>query len=254
MRQILHQNTTKVDFSMSMSTLNRTCSIFTLMSILFLSMFLVSSCKKEPEYIKGTLHGKVIDIMTKEPVEGARIFFRHRDKCPFEDYDPCWTVLDSTSYISDENGEFTISFNIQAEYMPSNPHRLSAKPIKDGYFNLRLGDIGAFGPSRDSLTIPLWPKTYLRVRIVDETRDPLNKYDGIRIGHTTFVPLDSVMQFPLDTSVVIFGDPFEHPSHGYNTLRWNLFYFDNPGVIGPIRTIQQVQCPPHDTCDVEIRF
>lgn len=251
------QSNTKLDFSMSKSILSRIYSSnYTLMSILFLSMFLASSCKKEPEYIKGTLHGKVIDIMTKEPVEGARIFFRHRDKCPFEDYDPCWTVLDSTSYISDEDGEFTISFNIQAEYMPSNPHRLSAKPIKDGYFNLTLDGIGAFGPGRDSLTVEIRPKTYLRVRILDETLDPYKKYDGIRMWHTTFVPIDSVLQHPLDTTIIIEGNPVPlSPSiGGYRSLKWNLFYLDNPGVLGPLFTIPNIQCPPHDTCDVEIRF
>jgi hypothetical protein len=213
-----------------------------------------ASCKKQPEVIEGTIRGIVIDHVTKEPVQGARIFFRHRDKCPHEDFEDCWTVLDSTSYISDSLGKFIISYRIEAEYKPSNPYRLSAKPRKKGYFNLRLGDIGAFSPGRDTIAIPLWPVTCLRVRIIDENSDPERKYDGIKLNHTTFIPWDSIIQRPLDTTIIMVGDPFNFPSHGYNTLLWTLFYLDHPQIIGPISTIPQVHCPPHDTCDLEIRF
>lgn len=218
------------------------------------AILISSSCKKQPEVIEGTIRGTVIDHVTKEPVQGARIFFRHRDKCPHEDFEDCWTVLDSTSYISDSLGRFVISYRIEAEYMPSNPHRLSAKPRKEEYFNLRLDDIGAFNPGRDSIVVAIWPKTYLRVRIIDENPDPDRKYDGIRLNHTSFVLWDSIFQKPLDTTIIMVGNPFNYPSHGFNTFAWALFYLDQPQIIGPISTIPQVQCPPHDTCDIEIRF
>lgn len=217
-------------------------------------MYVVTtSCKKQPEVIEGTIRGTVIDQVTKEPVQGARILFRYRDICPFDFLEDCWTVLDSTTFVSDSLGKFVINYHIEAEYKPSNPHRLSAKPIKEGYFSLKLDDIGAFGPGRDSITVAIFPKTYLRVRIIDENPGVL-QYDGIRLRHSIYVPLDSILQYPLDTTIVIAGDPSIYPLTDYNTLVWNLFYLDQPQIVGPISKIHQVNCPPHDTCDVEIRF
>jgi hypothetical protein len=221
--------------------------------LVLFTIFVLTSCKKQPSFIEGTIRGTVIDQVTKLPVPDARIFFRHRDICPFDELEECWTVLDSTSYITDSLGRFTISYHIETEYKPSNPHRLSAKPRKEGYFNLRVDDIGAFGPGRDTITVSLFPMTYLRVRILDVNPGPDRKYDGIRMWHTIYVPIDSVVQNPLDTTLIIIADPFMY-NQEYLPLTWNLFYLDHPEILGPRINIPNVQCPPHDTCDVEIRF
>jgi len=236
-----------------LSIFNYPLSIKEFLWLAAILLIITPGCNKEPDRLQGTIHGKVLDKVTLEPVVNAKILFRIRDKCHFIEEEFCWTTIDSTSYYTDSLGKFKIDYDIHGVQKSSNPFYLGARPVKDGYFYLSVDGHGGFRPGIDSITIVLWPKTYLRVRILDETRDH-RKYDGIRLRHAGALPFDSIMQRPLDTTIIITGDPFYFPSHGYNTLRWNLFYLDNPGIIGPIQTIPQVQCPPHDTCDIEIRF
>jgi hypothetical protein len=223
--------------------------------LLFLFILLSeSSCKKDPEIIEGTLHGLVIDHVTREPVAGAKIIFRYRDQCQWSDSDFCWTVLDSTSYVTNAEGKFIIDYRVEARKVANADASFGAKPKKEGYFFMPGLSNGIFSRNTDTLTIALWPMTYLRVHILDVNPGPDRKYDGIRLRHSTYISLDSIKQNPLDTTIILVGDPFEYPLNKYNAIVWNLFYLDQPQIIGPIRTIPQVQCPPHDTCDVEIRF
>jgi hypothetical protein len=227
-------------------------------SLWLVAIFLLTaaSCTKEPDRLQGTIRGRVIDKITLEPIPDVKLLFRFRNICTWGNEDFCWTILDSTSYYSDSMGRFSIDFDIEAPDLKNRPGGVPTfgiKGLKEGYFDIYAGS-GEFIPSNENTTVVLWPKTYLKVRILDETRDPHLKYDGIRLRHAGALPFDSIIQRPIDTIIIITGDPFNFPSHGFNTLRWNLFYLDNPEVIGPIRTVPQVQCPPHDTCDVEIRF
>lgn len=214
------------------------------------------ACNKEPVHVKGTLHGQVIDKLTKEPVAGAQILFLVQDKCVLEDYDPCWTMLDSTSYVSDTEGKFQIDYDLELRKLQKKEPFLGVKPIKDGHF-IREGfsrdeNNGMFKSNTDSLKVEIWPKAYLLLEIKDETRDPDIQYDGIRLSNSFFTT-DSIFQYPLDTTVVIEVDPFvESPL--YDVLDWGLFNLDLPMRLLLQDRTSTINCPPHDTCIFEIKF
>lgn len=229
--------------------------LYILYLFITLGQWTLPGCGKNTQTIEGSIRGTLIDKISEEPLAGVPIYFRMRDNCSFTDRDYCWTTIDSTSYVSDELGWFEIDFRFEDIYLqdfPGNGLLLSVGAEKEGYFSLASTRNAHFRAGRDSITIALWPKTYFEVSIKDESLEPFPPYIGIRMTHTAFIPWDTLYQHPLDTTVILTGNPFEY-SNGYNSLSWAFLYQNHSGA-GSHKVIPKLYCPPHDTCAIEIRF
>ncbi len=219
-----------------------------LFSFLLVSLMLLAGCDSFGGRMhEGTISGQVVSTMDfTTPVPFAKVMIYLDDYCT-QSYDPaCWIPLDST--IADENGNFAIDHTFEDEYP-----QLRIKGYLDGYF-IRTSGIISVGPT-DTVQVLMIPKTYFKVYIEDEYPYDYSKYVGMWLSHTTFVPNDTVYQYPLDTTLLVEGNP-RSSSGGvfpFNPLRYSLVY-DRPNTIGSTNVLTNMECPPFDTCEVWIKF
>ena len=196
---------------------------------------------------QGSISGRAVSTMDRTvPVPFAKVVIYIADGCT-QSYDPeCWVPVDST--IADEQGLFQLDYEI-----PVKNSVLVAKGYKDQYFE--VGSPTIFGLASTSVDVSLTPKTYFKVHIKDELPYDYSRYVGMWLSHTTFVPNDTIYQYPLDTVVVVEGSPKLRTggSYPYNPLAYSLVY-DRPNTVGSLNVLHNMQCPPFDTCEVWIKF
>jgi hypothetical protein len=215
-------------------------------------VFLASCKKEEPTLTLLTVDGYAIDRATGDSVLNVKIRLRRDDQTTpglgsslraFE------TLVDST--VTDSNGHFT--FTVQKQ-----PKRYCYEPIKEGYWyhtgmNVSLLD----NPPGETAIVNLYPLTYLKVRIVNESpRQPADSiwYDGPTDASPEYV---DDWYFPgiyshdfglvgenVDTSFIVTLQYFEAP----------LQYWDVTENGTTIRSFAYIGCTPFDTCLFEIKY
>ena len=217
-----------------------------LIFLLFAAVAVAGCDRNEPRF-GGSVSGQVVSVMdmtTPVPFSKVVIYYvEGLDPLPDPQY---WISVDST--ISDQNGEFSMDYEVEIK----NP-LLFAKGYQQGHF--RNTSPTYFRRGSDSIQVGMFPKTYFKVHIKDEPPYDYSRYVGMWLSHTTFVPNDTIYQYPLDTVVVVEGNP--KPSTGglypYNPLAYSLVY-DRPNTVGSLNVLHNMQCAPFDTCEVWINF
>ncbi len=209
--------------------------IETLCYLLVLSLIcLAASCKKEE--IKTSLaHGVVFNIKSGEPIPFAKVFLMgNESQINIVDFN-YWYIMDSIK--TDEYGAFHFDYVI-----PEDTH-IGFYKQKEHYFDYKEVYYPSL-PQLDSLRLPLYPKSYLKIRVKDEL--PFSGYTSMHIPTLLTQEALQVTGNPIDTTVVMW-------LHDEEALLVDWFYHDTDTT-----WIHDgggyVSCPSFDTCDYQIIF
>ena len=191
----------------------------------------------------SSMTGKAVSTMDMEtPVPYAKVVIYMANTCNSTARSECWIPIDST--FADANGWFTVDYEVPEEHPV-----MFAKGYQDQYFE--RADAVVFRRSRDSLIVPMIPKTYFKVHIEDEYPYDYSKYVGMWVRH--YAEYDTLLQFPLDSTIITEGTPVPSTDGSFFGLTYALVY-DRPNTIGSINFLPVDGCPPFDTCEVWIKF
>ena len=205
----------------------------------------VAGCDREEPGLEGYITGQLVSVMDRTtPVPDAKVVIYRADGCNSTGNPACWEALDSS--FSDQNGWFATSYRAQGR-----SDVLFAKGYKDGY--IERADATIFRMGSDTITSLMTPKNYFRVHIKDEYPYDYSKYVGMQVYNTSLIPIDTIFQYPLDTTVIIEGNPTPLGDGTPRGMAYSLIY-DRPNTVGSNNYLRMDACAPFDTCDVEIRF
>ena len=193
-------------------------------------LFLMAQCHKDIEMPRSFVQGTVISFYDSSKVVPAAIVYLHRGQDG--------NKIDSTK--SDAQGKFRIDFAFEKNIM----YGVTAK--QDKYFESSKKYFYPNGPSLafDNIKVAAYPKSYIRVRVKDETRN--ERYVGVRLNQTTFSPYRLIYAYPLDTTVIIEAY-FEN-----SNMDWGFVYENN--IWGSRKIIQLPVIAPSDTFNLSIKF
>ena len=193
-------------------------------------LFLMGQCHKDIEMPRSFVQGTVISFYDSSKVVPAAIVYLHRGQDG--------NKIDSTK--SDAQGKFRIDFAFEKNIM----YGVTAK--HDKYFESSKKYFYPNGPSLafDNIKVAAYPKSYIRVRVKDETRN--ERYVGVRLNQTTFSPYRLIYAYPLDTTVIIEAY-FEN-----SNMDWGFVYENN--IWGSRKIIQLPVIAPSDTFNLSIKF
>lgn len=198
---------------------------------LFLFLSLLYACSKTDEITHTYVQGTVISFYDSSKVVPFATVYLHRG----QDRD----LIDSTK--SDAQGKFRIEFTPEKNIM----YGITAKQERYFESSKNYFYISSDRPFIDKMKIAAYPKSFIRVRVKDETRN--ERYVGIRLNHTAFAEFNLVYGYPLiDTTVLIEGY-YENQNFG-----WGFLYSNN--IWGSEKVIKFRTPIPLDTFDLEIKF
>lgn len=203
------------------------------------------SCDINEPGIEGRITGQVVSAMDRiTPVPDAKVVIYRADGCNSSGDPTCWEALDST--FSDQNGWFSTSYRAL-----DRSDVLFAKGYKDGY--IKRDDATIFRLGTDTLISLMTPKNYFTVHIEDEYPYDYSKYVGMQVYNTSLIPIDTIFQYPLDTTVIIEGNPTPLGDVTPRGMAYSLVY-DRPNTVGANNYLPMDACAPFDTCEIWIKF
>jgi len=205
----------------------RTCLLY------FTFLFLILGCEKESDpYEPAFVEGVVLDQVSGLPIPYAKLTLYE-----LEDGEPSWFIFwdsidvqtagEDGSYRFDYRGDRTNVYGLKVEH--------------EKYYKQR--EISqSFRQHRTEIDVYAVPKSYLRVRMLDDP--PFRMMDSIWIQSTTYAPDVKVLKSFIDTTVISPTTP--STSQATSLVLWKEGERTNIGSI--------TFCPGHDTCSVTIRF
>ena len=195
-------------------------------------LFLMAQCHKDVEMPRFLVQGKVISFYDSSKVVPNATVYLHRGQDRY--------LIDSTK--SDADGKFRIEFPYEKNIM----YGVTAK--QDKYFESSKNYFypNAYANASYSVKVAAYPKSFIRVRLKDETRN--ERYVGVRLNHTAFSKYNLVYGYPLRDTTVLVEGYYENEN-----LVWGFLY---PNSIWefPYRVIKFSTPIPLDTFDLEIKF
>lgn len=200
--------------------------------ILFLIFFaFLYACQKNTETPKTYVQGTVISFYDSSKVVPSATVYLHRGQDRF--------LIDST--ISDAEGKFRMTFTPEKNIM----FGVTAKQERYFESSKNYFYISSDRPFIDKIKIATYPKSFIRVRIKDETRTRF--YAGIRLRHTAFTDYTIIKKSPIIDSTVIVEGYYEN-----EVFSWG---FINPDGTWQSRNGIFFRTPiPLDTFDLSIKF
>ena len=194
-------------------------------------LFLMGQCRKDPEMPRSFVQGTVISFYDSSKVVPAAIVYLHRGQDG--------NKIDSTK--SDAQGKFRIDFAFEKNIM----YGVTAK--HDKYFESSKKYFYPNGPSLafDNIKVAAYPKSYIRVRVKDETLT--RAYAGIRLNHTAFTSYKIIKNYPIIDSTVIIEGFYKDDVFSWGFINSDGTWQSRNGIM--------FQTPiPLDTFDLVIRF
>ena len=201
-------------------------------SIFLLSiLYYLYGCNKNDEVVRTYVQGTVISFYDSSIVVPFATVYLHRGQDNIK--------IDSVK--TNSQGQFRIDFSPDKNTM----YGVTAKQAKYFESSKTYFYNNTTFPNFDKVKIRAYSKSYIRVRIKDETRN--ERYSGVRLNHTAFSRFNLIYGYPLvDTTIIVEGY-FENQYFG-----WGFLYPDN--IWGSEKVIKFNTPTPLDTFDVVIKF
>lgn len=202
-----------------------------LLSLIFIISLLGCDRESNP-YEPAFVEGVVLDRVTDLPVPNAKVTL-YELEAESTDLFVFWDSID----VQTSGPDGTYRFDYQGDR--SNLYGLKAEHNK--YYSLQGIDY-KFRQHLTKIDVLTVPKSYLRVRLLDEP--PLRMMDSIWILSTTFAPRTSVLTSFMDTTVIAPTTPNEYEV--IILVLWNEGERTNLGDV--------TFCPAHDTCSIILTY
>jgi hypothetical protein len=194
-------------------------------------VFMPTACEKGYLATETFAQGTVISFYDSSKVVPSATVYLHRG----QDRD----IIDSTK--TDADGKFRIDFTTEKNIM----YGITAKEERYFESSKNYFFISPQTPSMDKMKIAAYPKSYVRVRIQDDTRTKY--YAGIRLRHTAFTNYTIIKKSPImDTTVVVDG------YYENDIFSWGFINYD--GTWQSRNSILFNTPTPFDTFNLSIKF